>query len=112
MAALNDKIYVVGGATSVSGSRRYVNEYTNIVQCYNPSSNTWSCLGNFVTECYGIKMCIWEGRILASGGTHRSITTLKKVYIYEAESDEWAEMASLKKISADLFTASTDFLIE
>lgn len=106
----------MGGATKIMrepySETRTISDYTHVVQCYDPSLNSWSILGNFITDSYNIKMCNWDGNMLATGGTHRSNLTNKIVYIYEPDNDKWEEMGSLENISKYLFTASKDTFID
>lgn len=115
---MNKKIYIVGGrcltcvtnhnpGTTPSGC-------TNKVQCYDPILNIWTCLGNFKTNCYSMKICISNGKVFASGfvQTYKdSRTNKKKVYVYNPSIDQWQVMDCLQNVSRCLFTGSTEHLI-
>lgn len=99
----------MGGATLTSKllDTRHVLGYTNKFQCYDPITNNWSCLGNFLFEGYRIRMCIWDGKIIATGGIS-SVSKDENAWVYER--DKWRAMGSLLKISKYLFTSPIDYL--
>lgn len=101
---MNGKIYVLGGA--VAGRSAFTS--TNKVQCYDPIRFEWTLLGDFCINCYDVQMCIWNGKLLASGKFETAATD---VYSYDPEHDKWETMGPLQNITSSFCTASIDFFI-
>jgi N-acetylneuraminic acid mutarotase len=78
------KIYVVGGNTTGS--------YTDVVEAYDPSSNTWSAIEPLAVARDGRAVAGADGRIYYMGGTGcpgGSCTALDTVEIYDPGTESW-----------------------
>ena len=79
----NNKIYVIGGELEDTGIR------TNLVEVYDPLSNSWETLASMPTarDC---DIAIFEDKIYAFGGFDGS-NTLSKVEVYDITNDSWSD---------------------
>lgn len=86
---MNGKIYVVGGTTKT--------EYTDVVEIYNPSSNTWSNnisrlpfpIDHSGLDAYNGKLYLVGGFIQIHEGSTRLATN--SMFIYDPLNDKWEE---------------------
>ncbi len=76
-AALNDKIYVVGG-------------YTKSCMSYDPRLDVWTALTVPKDKHGNAPAVVWQGRILVGGGDLHSNETSALVEAYDADSDCWS----------------------
>jgi Kelch motif len=88
VAAVNGKIYVVGGCADSACTA------TPNVEVYDPSTDSWSSAANYPTGdswlgCGGI-----NGKVYCAGGVNGS-ATLTNAYAYDPASDSWSPIASL-----------------
>ena len=79
----NNKIYVIGGELENTGAR------TNLVEVYDPVSNSWETLASMPTarEC---DIAIFGNKIYAFGGFDGS-NTLSKVEVYDITNNSWSD---------------------
>lgn len=66
-AVLNGKVYVMGGQRTDSGVTP--GPVTNLVEVYDPASNTWSATTPLPTARMGLTAVVMNGRIYAIGGS-------------------------------------------
>jgi N-acetylneuraminic acid mutarotase len=90
VAALNNKIYVVGGG--VSGGVP-----TTLVQVYDPAANTWTTLAPMLTARAHLAVVAAGGRIYAIGGDTASnnVGVMATVESYDPLTNQWTARASM-----------------
>jgi N-acetylneuraminic acid mutarotase len=104
-AAGNDgRIYVFGGQPNGSSATATVSAL-NIVEAYNPSTNTWSTVASMPTaqEAEGAALGS-DGRIYVVGGKSDSTATtqLNTVQAYNPTANTWATIVSLQTARSNL----------
>ena len=87
IAKINDKIYVLGG---------YNGSYLNIVQVYNPATDTWTtqpASHNMPIAMKSFAATAYNGRIYVTGGYNGAY--LNTIYEYTPATGTWAQKQSL-----------------
>lgn len=89
VAAVNGKIYVIGGAVAtMSGELTAANEE------YDPTTNTWTEKAPMSTPRYGCAVAAYENKIYVfGGGINGSYTNMTEVY--DPATNTWATKASM-----------------
>ncbi len=96
VAAVNNKIYAIGGQNS-SGS------YVNTVEEYDPATNTWTTKASMTTAREEAGIAALNGKIYAMGGISTSyLSTLEE---YDPVADTWTTRASMS-VARDGFGAT------
>jgi N-acetylneuraminic acid mutarotase len=87
---LDGKIYVIGGATSVSS-------VTSAVDVYDPIVDTWTRMANMPSARCGHATCAFDGKIYVFGGINSGVysTAKKNVYVYDPQIDTWTQKADM-----------------
>jgi len=81
-AALNGKIYVIGGYDS-SGTP------TNIVDVYDPATNTWSSAHSIPVALHHNCAAVAAGKLYSFGGPST------QTFVYDELNDSWSAVASM-----------------
>ena len=81
-AALNGKIYAIGGYDS-SGTP------TNIVEVYDPTTNTWTSANPIPRALHHNSAAVAAGKLYSFGGPST------QVFVYDELNDSWSEVASM-----------------
>jgi N-acetylneuraminic acid mutarotase len=81
-AALNGKIYAIGGYDS-SGTP------TNIVEVYDPATNTWSSAHPIPRALHHNSAAVAAGKLYSFGGPST------QTFVYDELNDSWSEVASM-----------------
>jgi N-acetylneuraminic acid mutarotase len=81
-AALNGKIYAIGGYDS-SGTP------TNIVEVYDPTTNTWSSAHPIPRALHHNSAAVAAGKLYSFGGPST------QTFVYDELNDSWSEVASM-----------------
>jgi serine protease len=84
LAAVNGKIYAIGGAPS----------YT-LNQIYDPATNTWSSGKPKPTGVANTDAAVINGRIYIPGGSDATTAVTTKLEIYDPVTDQWSSGAPL-----------------
>lgn len=100
---MNGRIYIIGGLIK---QKQF---FTSTVQCYDPVRDRWTKISAIPSPRYNVKTCIWNGKLLISGGCCTKDDLIKKVYCYAPKENVWEEEESLLNESKYLFTASSNF---
>ena len=92
-AVLDGKVYVMGGQRTDSGTSDPV---TNLVEVYDPASNTWSAAPPMPTARMGLVAAVMNGRIYAIGGSTDGLGTvaLGTVERFDPVTQLWSTLTS------------------
>jgi len=93
--AIHEKIYVIGGAPSISS-------VTSVVEVYDPHNDTWTRMANMPEgRCYPAS-CVFDGKIYVFGGIHPSPYSMakKSVYVYDPQTDSWTQKRDMPYANA------------
>ena len=88
IAAVNDKIYAIGGLDSSDGS------FLSTVEEYNPATNAWRTVAPMPTGRYSLAAAVVNDRIYAIGGygVGFQLTTVEE---YNPFTDTWRSVAPM-----------------
>ena len=88
----NDEIYIFGGYSNSSDPELY-NELSDVVECYNPLTNTWrfvtnmpKVFGNFGIAVIGDKAYLFGGAV---GNEPPDVQFLDEVIAYDFQTNTW-----------------------
>jgi len=98
-AAVNGKIYVIGGASSQPGSA-----LLPTVEEYDPVTNTWTTKADMPTARFGLSTCVVNGKIYAIGGDGGR----SAVEEYDPSTDAWTRKADMPTGRDYLATVAVD----
>jgi N-acetylneuraminic acid mutarotase len=91
-AAVNGKIYAIGGLFSYN----LVANDVNIVEVYDPSTNTWTTAAPMPTARHFLTAAAVNGKIYAIGGTvNQTGNILSTVEVYDPSANSWSTAASM-----------------
>ncbi|KAJ7994188.1 hypothetical protein DPEC_G00263320 [Dallia pectoralis] len=86
MAAVNGRVYVIGGSNVVQGYRRDVLK----VACYSSAANSWSVMSPLPAGHGEPGVAVLDNRIYIMGGrSHDKGNLMKYVHVYDTEGDYW-----------------------
>jgi N-acetylneuraminic acid mutarotase len=88
---LNGKVYALGGGNSTTASNFTA---TNLVEEYDPSTDTWTIKTPMPTARYGLVVAAVNGKIYAIGGDSAG-GGLNTVEEYDPKTDTWAAKAPM-----------------
>ncbi|MEL4106285.1 kelch repeat-containing protein [Oscillospiraceae bacterium WX1] len=102
---LNGMIYAIGGQTTTTGG------YTNSVELYNPSNNTWMTVASMNTARSYFGAVAYNGKIYVMGGINAT-GYLNSMEYYDPATDVWTTMSvtlpvAMSSFSATLITGSS-----
>src|SRR5262249_48040633 len=83
-AGPDGKIYVIGGIKPNAGAT-----YLNIVQCFNPSNDTWSQVAPLNSPRFGAAAAAAAGKIYIFGGMDDQAKVLTSVEEYDPATNKW-----------------------
>ena len=100
---LDGKIYVIGGALTVSS-------VTSVVEMYDPIVDTWTRLANMPSARCFHAACTFGGKIYVFGGISPGVfsTAKKNVYVYDPQIDTWTQKADMPSANANRGIAVVD----
>jgi len=103
---LDEKIYVVGGATSTSS-------VTSAVEMYDPMADTWTRMADMPSARCAHATCVYDGNIYVFGGISPGVfsTAKKNVYVYDPQTDTWSQKADMPYANAHCAVAVVDGMI-
>jgi len=103
---INEKIYVIGGAPSLSS-------ITSVVEMYDPIIDTWTRMANMPSGRCGPATCIFDGKIYVFGGVNPNpySTAKKNVFVYDPQTDQWTQKNDMPYANAWCGTAVVDGVI-
>jgi len=108
VAGPDGKIYAIGGSTS---STLDLVGYTNVVEVYNPATNSWASAAPLTTSRVGLAAAVSGGQIYAFGGygKHPSYTARYQlsVEVYNPVTNTWGSSPSMKTGRYGLAAVST-----
>ena len=99
--AVNELIYVIGGANQAIGVLGYSN-----VERYDPSSNKWQTVADIPTGRFGLDTGIVAGKIYAFGGIGSQI--YPNVEEYNPATDTWRSRAALAEAQWGMTSSVVD----
>ncbi len=77
---IDGQLYVVGGHNGTNA--------VNIMDVYNPATNTWATKASMPTARYGLTAGVIEGKLYAVGG-HDGTSVVNTVEVYDPSTDTW-----------------------
>lgn len=100
-AEIDGKIYVIGGL--ISGGRN-----TNVVEVYNPSTNSWSrpATSGVASFRWGMSAAVVNGKIYVMGGTNGEFMpwdTVNILEVFNPATNEWSTPKTTGTFSARTF---------
>jgi len=100
---IDGKIYVIGGATSVSS-------VTSAVEVYDTITDTWTRKANMPSARCFHATCTLGGKIYVFGGVSPGVfsTAKKNVYVYDPQIDTWTQKADMPNANASRGIAVVD----
>ncbi len=98
-AAIDGKIYVVGGSTSYSSR-------TNKLEVYDPATDTWTTKTNMPTARHNLAAAAIDGKLYVLGGWDTSFKTALEVY--DPATDTWSTKANMPTSREGLAAAAID----
>jgi len=83
---VNDTIYVIGGGDTAL-------TILNVVEAYDPVTDTWTTKKDMPTARYALSTCVVNGKIYAMGGNKPQ--GLRTVEEYDPKTDSWTKKADM-----------------
>jgi N-acetylneuraminic acid mutarotase len=87
--AVDGKIYVIGGARSVTG------KYLPTVEEYDPATDTWRQKTNMPTARDGHAASVVNGKIYVIGGEPSAQASIPTLEAYDPATDTWTQKANM-----------------
>ena len=84
IAVYNNKIYVIGGCLKLHMDSNY---FTNVVEIYDPSTDTWSTGKPALTARTYAETAVLNGKIYMVGGSNGLMRT--DIEVYDISTDTW-----------------------
>ena len=105
VAALDGKIYAVGGQTSYDNNA----VARNSLYRYDPRSNTWTTLHNLPLAVAHNNASVFTagGKIFSVGGQGSGLATLSNVIAYDPTTDAWTNFTSIPAPRFSIVTGVT-----
>lgn len=97
VAAVNNKIYVIGGYNPIGG-------YFNTVEEYDPATNTWATKAPMPTARSDAAAAVVNGKIYVMGGTNNGSAAFNVNEVYDPATNTWATKATM--ITGRMFLAA------
>ena len=96
---LNGKIYVVGGRETDS-------VYSNVVEIYDPKTDTWDTnVANLNLGRTGLGVEVVNGKIYAFGGKNSNSDYTNKIEVYNPQTNEWTYLSNMNNSTGYLASA-------
>ena len=86
---VDDKIYAIGGATSIHGT------YLPTVEVYDPVADSWTSMTDMPTRRNGLATAVVNAKIYAIGGEPSPQASLAAVEEYDPSTDAWTRKADM-----------------
>ena len=100
-SSINDKIYSLGGKTILN------NTPTNVNECYDTISNTWTTKENMITERYSLTSSTVDNKIYCIAGVGRGDDVFANE-CYDNNNNTWTSKQSLNIIRFDCGSSTFD----
>ncbi len=91
---LNGKLYVVGGISPGSGLA-HPTKYLNLVQVYNPTTNTWQLAAPYPHPANFLACGTIEGKIYCAGGGGLGGALYADGYVYDPHTNQWSPIENM-----------------
>ena len=100
VVTLDGKIYAIGGQTEASSG------YTNIVEVYDPETDTWSSAAsmNYARSYFGA--VVYDGKIYVMGGLYGTSSYRNNMEVYDPSTDAWTTLGATLPIAMYGFSAT------
>ncbi len=95
-AVIDGKIYVFGGLQNISQA----SSATNIVEIYDPKSNSWSYGASMPNGIYGSSAIAFDSKIYLIGGVTNTASFLQNIWVYDTKNNTWSVGANLPRLNA------------
>ena len=99
-AVVDGKIYVVGGAPVSMGK-------TNVVEEYDPATDTWTRCADMPTSRQGVRAAAVDGIVYAIGGADE-VYNLATVEAYDPTTDTWTTRTDMPTTRTQMATVTFD----
>jgi uncharacterized repeat protein (TIGR01451 family) len=93
VAALDGKLYVVGG--SYSSDSDFGVSMTSTVLVFDPGAETWSTVAPLPTPLAGATAAAANGKLYVFGGLDKDLLELDRVWEYDPATDRWRGRSSM-----------------
>ncbi|OFW00746.1 MAG: hypothetical protein A3I61_19500 [Acidobacteria bacterium RIFCSPLOWO2_02_FULL_68_18] len=90
--AAGGKIYVIGGRLAAPNIGGFVSSNTDVVEEYDPSTNTWRAVNKMPTPRSGHGYTTFQGRIYVAGGEVRDShmdAIFRDVEVFDPATNDW-----------------------
>ena len=101
VVGLGGKIYAIGGQTTTSAG------YTNVVERYDPVTDTWAPVANLNTARSYFGAVVYNGKIYVMGGAGSS-GSLSSIESYDPATNLWTTLGVTLPVAMCSFTATLE----
>ena len=98
IGAINGKIYTIGGRIGANNIGGLVAANTDVVEEYDPATDTWRALNRMPTPRSGHGWAVWQNRIYVVGGEGRDYHmegVYRDVEVFDPAANEWDKLPPL-----------------
>ena len=101
-SSISDKIYSLGGKAILN------NTYTNVNECYDTISNTWTTKENMTTERQLFTASVADNKIYCIGGQNSTNNNLNNNECYDTNSNTWTTKENMITERYSLTSSTVD----
>ena len=112
--AYNNKIYTVGGKRTVNIGGYNSIQFSNTLQVYDPTTNSWSAKANMAQGREGLAAVVLNDKIYALGGANGSLpdsldeSYLRSMEEYNPATNSWTSRAAMNTIRSEFGAAAVN----
>jgi N-acetylneuraminic acid mutarotase len=98
IGAINGKIYLIGGRITANNIGGMVASNTDVVEEYNPMTDSWRAMNRMPTPRSGEGWATYEGKIYVAGGEEKNYHIegpLRDVEVFDPAANDWYRLPSM-----------------
>jgi N-acetylneuraminic acid mutarotase len=95
VAAVNGKIYAIGGSTQKGLSTYYADGIVGTNEEYNPATDTWTFKASMPTPIVYFSIAVHQNKIYCMGGYTRNAAVTGVNEVYDPATDTWETKTSM-----------------